>query len=154
MSLLTPAQRNQIRAVLGEVTDTFFLTEIRYSRKTTSLDAWQEDRNPQATVVWTFKAMVTPTISRETLSRPMRTASGIIDEHEVVVTVAMKDLKLVPGAVSNDGNFTVHMRAETDSFSIGSETQRYRVIRVSKHGPLDTEDVLVKIYGQREEIKL
>lgn len=153
MGLLKPADYAAIRGAIGLVTDTFFVTRINFHRRTISLDPWQEDREPQKTVVWAIDGMVTPVLSREALAVDKRQGDGIADQQEVTVTFAMKDLKVVPGIISTDGTFTVNMSPYTDHFFIGTDETHWQVIRVTKHGPLDAEDILVKVTGARIEPK-
>ncbi len=147
--LIPQIQLDAIRAAIGTVTDQFFTTPVTYMRYGVSLDPNQEDQVERVLTQWDFVALVTPVVSEGTQA-PAAT-DGARENNEVVLTVNMKDLKAVGGIV-DETTWEVDMDPTRDYFALnGSTTIIYRVLRVTKHGPLTVEDVLVKITGRIEE---
>lgn len=148
MPLLSPAQINQVKNAVALVTDQFFTSEVAYQRRGMSFDVYQEDRPNQATTTWNFNALVTPVATERTEAE--RETHGAREMNEVVLTVNMKDLEAIEGIV-NPTTWEINMDATKDYFTLNGSSQLYRVLRVTKHGPLEKRDVLVKIYGRVEE---
>ncbi len=148
MPLLSPAQINQVKNAIGLVTDQFFTGVVSYQRKGMSFDLYQEDRPDQSVTTWAFNALVTPVATERTEAE--RETHGAREMNEVVLTVNMKDLEAVDGIV-NPTTWEINMDATKDYFTLNGSPTLYRVLRVTKHGPLEQRDMLVKIYGRVEE---
>ena len=150
MPLLNATQINQVKAAVALVTDQFFTGEVAYQRRGMSFDLYQEDRTSQAVTTWNFNALVTPVATERTEAE--RETHGAREMNEVILTVNMKDLEAIGGIV-NTSTWEINMDATKDYFTLNGSTHLYRVLRITKHGPLEKRDVLVKIYGRIEEKK-
>lgn len=147
--LLSPAQIAQWEAAVDSVTDTFFNTVIRYYRKTVSLDPYQEDQDVRKTDIWLLNGLVTPVEWNSTLVEIEANGARALNEN--IVTLAMKDLLLIPGVIELP-DYVPNMDPTTDYLSIGTDdTTLYRVLKVSKHGPMTVKDSLVKVRIRLEE---
>lgn len=148
MPLLSPTQIDQFKSAIALVTDQFFASDISYQRRGMSFDLYQEDRGNQQVTTWDFKALVTPIATERTEAE--RETHGAREMNEVVLTVNMKDLEAIDGIV-NATTWEINMDATKDYFTVNGAPALYRVLRITKHGPLEPRDMLVKIHGRIEE---
>ena len=150
MPLLSPTQIAEFRAAIGQVTDQFFTTQIIYRKMKPGLDRYQEDHADRTYSQYVFNAMVTPVITErtETTIEPL----GGRVSNEIIVTVNMRTLLALGDNLIDATTFEPHMDPAVDILYLEDDGSiPYKVQRVTKHGPIDKEDVLVKIKCKREE---
>lgn len=147
--LLSPAQIAQWEAAIDSVTETFFNTVIRYYRKTVSLDHYQEDQDVCKTELWVLRGLVTPVEWNSTLVEIETNGARALNEN--IITLSMNDLLLIPNVIRLP-DYVPNMDPTMDYVSIGTDdTTMYRVLKVSKHGPMTVKDALVKVRIRLEE---
>jgi len=140
-SLISEVEKEEIRAVLRDVTDTFFVTPVIYYLAETKLARFQEDDNFAEYVEHTLSALVEYKES-EGVKFSMQ---GAIDKSVVKVTLNVEDL--IDLGLYENTNHTVPFKAEKDYMKINN--LRYKVKHINFDGPLDRQNILVIIQGEQ-----
>ncbi len=142
--LLSVGQRAQIRAALQDVTDTFMKTPVVYQLKGESLDRFNEDRLDEGVTTFNFNALVEyPATDGDKVKQ---FTEGALSTAEVQLTMNLDDLKLINFV--NSSNICIGNDAK-DYFTVNN--QLYRVAFIGYDGPLDSKNILVVIFGNREK---
>jgi len=142
MSLLSAADKAEIRAAIKLVTDTFFVTPVIYKRIGNSLDRFSEDRPDRFQPPIALMALVEYPSGSGDWAKEL--VDGAIDQAHIKVTLNLEDLILL--GLVNVINYTHVFVSGSDEFTTQGHT--YRVLYAGYDGPLDQKNVLVVIYGE------
>lgn len=152
MPLLDPSQIAAFRAAIGLVTDQFFTTSIIYKKSKPAIDLYQEDQKDKEYTTYNFMGMVTPVISDRTEADIE--LAGTRGQNQIDVTVNMEALLALGDNLIDATTLEPHMDPTTDYLYLEDDGSiPYKVERITKHGPIDRQDVLVKIRARREPEK-
>lgn len=146
MSLLSAGQKADIRAAIKTVTDTFFVTPVTYHLKGESIDRFNEDRGDQANTDYVMSALVEYVADKT--DRVTETTHGALDAADIKISMNLADLKVL--GLVNSSNLCIGNVAK-DYFTTNGEL--YKVGFIGFDGPLDQQNVLVIMYGERQEHK-
>lgn len=141
MDLLTAAQRAQIRAAIGDVTDTFFKTPVEYQLVGESMDRFQEDRGGRVKTTFNLLGLVEYPQGEGKLIKTE--TNGAIDSAAVKVSFNMDDLAAYGGIVNSEEQ------------TIFNPTKDYMIINGIKYettyraydGALEKRNVLCIVYA-------
>lgn len=143
--LLTPQQIADIKDVLKTVTDQFFVTPVTYHLAGESLDRFNEDRGDQVFTDYNLNGLVEFPYS--TQAETEMTKAGGQDDKAVKVSFNFRDLITAGLTV---GNETI-MNPATDYMTINGI--KYKVQYQALDGPLEAENVLVIVHGEKVIVK-
>ena len=146
MSLLSSGQKADIRAAIKSVTDTFMVTPVVYHLKGESIDRFNEDRTDQANTDYNINGLVE--YMQQDSDKVKEMSNGAISHAEVVVTCNLADLKTL--GLVNSSNLCIGNDTK-DYFTTNGETYKLELIKYD--GPLDHQNVLVMIFGNKDKHK-
>lgn len=148
MSLLSEAEKREIRDAMKDVTDTFMVTPILYHSSKGSLDRWSEDKKDETFDTYLLSALAEADKGNEA-DAVNRTMAGSTDWGDVTLTFNLEDLQAI-------GLIDAHIRstfvAEKDYFTWKNVV--YNVLDVSYDGPLDAQEILIVVTGKITTIKV
>ena len=139
MSLISEQDKQEIRASIKEVTDTFFITPIIYKRAIDSLDVYQEDRNTE------FEELELNVLYEDHGNEITKMLAGSSSKHIVKLTFNFDDLDTL--GLIND--LSVNFNETTDFVIV--HNKKYRVVKVGYDGPLEPRNVLIYVIAKIEE---
>lgn len=145
MKLLSTEQILTIKKAIKDVSDTFFLTDVKYHIAGDTLDRWGEDKNNREYGTITLKGLVE--YSSDGSSDIKETAQGVEDNHEIVVTFNVEDL-LALHLINPTVNKHV-FNVAVDYITINS--YMYKVTQIRYDGPFDELNCLLVIKARRDK---
>lgn len=144
--LLTDLQRAQIKAVLGDVTDTFHKTPVTLFKLTgESVDKVQEDNRSRAYTQYSINALIS--FPDEDKDDVQREDTGAYDGEQVELQIAFKDFV----ALSLTSGNKVTLNKTTDEFTANGS--KYKIDYLAYDGQLDATPILVMIKGSKKPAK-
>lgn len=146
MALLTPQQIAGIKDAIQTVTDTFFVTPVTYHLAGDSIDRFNEDRADQEFTDYNLKALVEFKTNESDKTTPQ--IDGAIEDYQVKLSFNYRD---IIAANLHDGNNRTKMNSTKDYFTV--HNRRFKVNYVGLDGPIEAENVLLIVFGVKEEEK-
>lgn len=147
MSLLSEAEKREIRDAIQSVTDTFMVTPVYYHMLVGSLDVWNEDRQDAKYNTYILAGLVEygTTDDTETRFKSESTSveDGVKDYEDVTITFNLEDLER-KGLITPE--YTFKFQKEVDYFT--TKGILYKVLDAYYDGPLDSKNVLVILKGR------
>lgn len=137
--ILSAREIAEIRSVIQEVTDSFFVTPVAYYLSNTKLSRFNEDNDNSSYIRYYIKGLVEYTGGSVQFSQ-----QGAIDKGNVKITFNTEDLIKV--GLFDVVNFETIMSSEKDYMEVNGG--RYKVKDVSLDGPIDRKNVLVIVIGE------
>jgi hypothetical protein len=141
--LISEKDKLQIRAALKSVTDTFFVTPVIYHLSKDSAEWFNEDRSDEEFTNYSLKAMV-----EYPKEKILPTLQGSVHMADVKCTFNMEDL--IAASFVNAEKMAIG-KAEKDFITVNG--QRYRVSSIYYDGPLDKQNILIIIEGEKDKDK-
>jgi hypothetical protein len=151
VDLLTPDQRAQVEAALGDVADTFLTHPMTYYKvKTVSLDPWAEDRGDTFDDADVIPITGLPAYIIEERSESDSSPSGSNDPAVLDVTCWLDDM-ITAGLVAQTTEQVFLGNVNRDYFDFDGE--RYRLTMFRFDGPirLGGLSLLLILRGRRQE---
>ena len=142
MSLLSAAEKAEIRADIKLVTDTFYVTPVTWRQYTQSMARYNEDRDESR---WTEHSLLC--LAEYPTEKVKQSLAGGFDGADVKVTFNMQDLQTA-GHINADD--LVKFSETKDEFVVNGEL--FKVSAISYDGPLDKLNVLCVITGEKKEV--
>lgn len=142
--LLTGAEFGEWRSAINDAVDTFFKFTVTHCGHGGTFDRWSEE-NPSVTVTKTNLKCLVEFDLRDEIEREKQ---GADDEQMLKVTFGIDYLKSVNmlDPDTKEGKFNI----AKDYFLY--EGRKYRFLSMALEGPIDTENALLVITLEREEI--
>lgn len=144
-SLLSDTEIAEIKSALKDVTDTFMVTPIQYLRAIDSIDRFNEDREDEVFDNITLNGLV-EYVDQAGDELIEDDSNGALNRQRVKVTFNTVDAQAVDLMTAE---WEAKVQEEKDFFIC--KAIKYKVVKVITDGPLDEKDVLLVIYGKREE---
>lgn len=141
--LIDAATHLKIRAAMQDVVDTFMNTEITYYLSGTVVDDFMEDLNDKSYTQHVLKGLVEYTDKDSSKTQTMN--AGVVDKAHVKVTLGLDDLDALGLIYENRPIFN----KEDDYMLINGE--KFTVIFSDPEGAFEAKNVLVILYGERDE---
>lgn len=142
MSLLSSAQKANIRSKIKEVTDTFFVTDLIYHFGYESLDRFQEDRGDMAYYSLPIQGFAENGSNENEIIERLQ---GIEDLHRMIFSFNITDLKAL-----NLIDLDIKWVGNIDRDYITHKGDLYRIKDVKYDGPLDEEEILLVIEADKD----
>ncbi len=140
--LLSESDILSFKSAIKDVTDTFMVTPLVYhhlNKNSGTIDKWSEDFKANAYVDYNLNGLLE---YPNTEDNEVRESVGSFDYGDISVTFNLEDLADL-GIINSDN--LVIFTTETDYFT--AKGILYRVKKIKYDGPINSRDVLVKIYG-------
>lgn len=139
MDLLTNGDRNEIRAALKDVADTFHKTTVTFKLATVSLDRWQEDRPKIGTTV-----AVPAFLTYGTRENDRFVADSTGDEDKATVQIMMNTDDLIALNIWDSTNHVAKINGASDEVTFSGRS--YRIEAIVYDGYVDARPVLCYVY--------
>jgi len=140
-SLLSSSQLKQIESAIKSVTDTFMRYPIKYIKRSTSLDRFQENRQERKTQEYNLEALVVFNPGPGGLGKDNQNSDGAgsFDDSDGYILFHIDDLKDV-GLVDVKGNFI----GESNSDWVIYQEQKLLIMGNTIGAPLIDKNLLVR----------